>query len=137
MGWAGECGTSPPCDACCRGRVPRLTNLQLLLLQDACRAAALSVPHNAVQPCNRGPATPALPLPPLILAGQQGGRGGGGGPSISDQGRQLLKELQKEGLGDHILLLRLYEVGLGWLWRMAVRSWQQELGQPHSADQAG
>ncbi len=64
-------------------------------------------------------------LPPTApSAGQQGGRGGGGGPSISEQGRELLKELQQEGLGDHILLLRLYEASLG-----AVQWTGQQLGR--------
>ena len=55
--------------------------------------------------------------------GQPGkGRGGGGGPGISPQGRELLGELMQEGLGDHILLLRLYEAG-GWLERVWLGGW--------------
>lgn len=50
----------------------------------------------------------------MPTAGQQGGRGAQGGPTISPQGRELLKELMQEGLGDHVLLLRLYEVCGDW-----------------------
>lgn len=56
------------------------------------------------------------PRPPSpASAGKDGGRGSGsgGGPAISAQGRELLTELMQEGLGDHVLLLRLYEVRRG------------------------
>lgn len=66
----------------------------------ACAARAAPCTKNLPRRCCGSP----------LHAGQQGGRGGGGGASISEQGRELLRELQKEGLGDHILLLRLYEV---------------------------
>ena len=39
-----------------------------------------------------------------------GGRGGQGG-GLSEAGREILSGYMKEGLGDHILLLRLFQVG--------------------------
>lgn len=41
--------------------------------------------------------------------GQQQGKGGTYPSSISDEGRSLLKELMRDGFGDHILLLKLYQ----------------------------
>ena len=35
---------------------------------------------------------------------------GGAGPTVSEAGRAMLADLMKDGLGDHILLLRLYQV---------------------------
>lgn len=70
------------------------------------------MPHYPCSLCGSCSATPvSCPHIPLrcLRAGQQRGRQQGG-PTISPQGRQLLKELQQEGMGDHILLLRLYEV---------------------------
>jgi ATP-dependent RNA helicase DHX8/PRP22 len=62
-----------------------------------------------------------------VRAGQKEGRGRGGdaGPGISAHGRQLLGELQQEGLGDHMLLLRLYEA-----WEAAGQAveWCRDLG---------
>ncbi|EFN54077.1 hypothetical protein CHLNCDRAFT_136192 [Chlorella variabilis] len=57
--------------------------------------------------------------------GGGGGGGGGGAPAISAAGRQLLQELMQEGLGDHILLLRLYEA-----WDQAGQSidWCRDIG---------
>lgn len=84
---------------------------------------ALLTPNNALLP---GRHDCSLRPPTAPNAGQQGGRGGGGGPSISEQGRELLKELQQEGLGDHILLLRLYEASCGavqWAGRQLGRHW--------------
>ncbi|KAL4856425.1 putative pre-mRNA-splicing factor ATP-dependent RNA helicase DEAH4 [Chlorella vulgaris] len=56
---------------------------------------------------------------------QQGGGGRGAPAGISDQGRALLKELMADGLGDHILLLRLYEA-----WEQAGQSieWCRDIG---------
>ncbi len=34
------------------------------------------------------------------------------GGELSEQGRAALAELMKEGLGDHILMLRIFQVGL-------------------------
>ena len=33
----------------------------------------------------------------------------GAGPTVSEAGREMLADLMTEGLGDHILLLRLYQ----------------------------
>ena len=46
----------------------------------------------------------------LVAAAGGEGERRGGAPGISAEGRQLLTELVAEGLGDHVLLLRLYEV---------------------------
>ena len=45
---------------------------------------------------------------------QEGSRGrsghGSGGGGLGPRGQAVLKDLMREGLGDHILLLRLYQV---------------------------
>ena len=49
--------------------------------------------------------------PEQIVAGREREREGkSSGPPISEASRAVLKELMKEGFGDHILLLRLYQV---------------------------
>lgn len=88
-----------------------------------------SCPHSF--PLRRALHPPLLCVP--AAAGQQGGRGGGGGPAISAQGRELLKELQQEGLGDHILLLRLYEASCGRRRRQACRDGRRWRGTSAAA----
>ncbi|KAI7837808.1 hypothetical protein COHA_008436 [Chlorella ohadii] len=99
----------------------------LKCLDQMMTVAAMLSPESSVFLGNKGPEQLAAGTE---QQGQQGGRGGGGGPSISEQGRELLKELQQEGLGDHILLLRLYEASLGAAWQAAGGSidWCRDLG---------
>ncbi|PRW39269.1 pre-mRNA-splicing factor ATP-dependent RNA helicase PRP1 [Chlorella sorokiniana] len=94
----------------------------LKCLEQMMTVASMLSPESSVFMGNKGPEQLAAGTD---QQGQQGGRGGGGGPPISEQGRELLKELQKEGLGDHILLLRLYEA-----WQAAGASidWCRDLG---------
>ncbi len=49
--------------------------------------------------------------PEQIASGRTDQREGktGAGPTVSEAGREMLGDLMKEGLGDHILLLRLYQ----------------------------
>ena len=45
----------------------------------------------------------------IAQAAAEGGRGGGQGGGATPEGRALLEALLGEGLGDHVLLLRLYQ----------------------------
>jgi ATP-dependent RNA helicase DHX8/PRP22 len=90
---------------------------ELGCLQQMMTVAALLSPESSVFIGGKGPEQ--LAAGDQQGQGQQQGKGrepgaGSGGPGISPQGRELLRELMQEGLGDHILLLRLYEVG-GWV----------------------
>lgn len=43
---------------------------------------------------------------------ETGGKGGRAGGGVSDHGRARLQEYLSEGLGDHILYLRIFQVTL-------------------------
>ena len=47
--------------------------------------------------------------PEQIVSGRAEREGKAAGPAVSEAGRSMLADLMKEGLGDHILLLRLYQ----------------------------
>jgi hypothetical protein len=57
----------------------------------------------------QAPLQSSLPTPHLAGAGRQRQPGGSSG-GIPPEGRALLQRLMAEGLGDHVLLLRLFQV---------------------------
>ncbi|KAL4440347.1 hypothetical protein ABPG75_003348 [Micractinium tetrahymenae] len=79
---------------------------ELGCLEQMMTVAAMLSPESSVFVGGKGPEQ--LAAGEEQQQGQQRGRQQGG-PAISPHGRQLLKELMQAGLGDHILLLRLYE----------------------------
>ncbi len=76
-------------------------------------------PSPSLPCCRRSAALPPRTLPWLAAGEQHGqqaqqrGQGPGrgrGGSGLSPSGKRLLQELMKEGLGDHVLFLRMFQV---------------------------
>lgn len=125
--WVGACRLPPTWPAClpyCSGclaaprGLPDTPSPHFLALHltsphahmQMMTVASMLSPESSVFVGGKGPEQLAAADKEGAAAQQQGGRGGGGAPALSPHGRQLLNDLMQEGLGDHVMLLRLYEV---------------------------
>lgn len=104
-GILGQCCCPPPV-LCLPGCACRASGISHGLA--ACCWSAGSDRHRApdwARAHRRGPHQIAQP------AAAEGGRGGGQGGGATAEGRALLETLLGESLGDHVLLLRLFQAG--------------------------